>query len=54
MERRVPRTVPGWFKEIELAIADARAADRSVNRSVTRNRRQSVPPGSPHLSQVPG
>src|SRR5271157_4872229 len=28
MSRPIPRTVPGWFKEIELAIADAREADR--------------------------
>ena len=27
MKRPVPRTVPGWFKEIKLAITDAREAE---------------------------
>ncbi len=27
MKRPVPRTVPGWFKEIKLVIADARGAE---------------------------
>jgi len=38
MKRPVPRTVPGWFKEIELAIADAREAapfGESIGQPVT-------------------
>jgi len=38
MSRPIPRTVPGWFKEIELAIADAREAapfGESIGQPVT-------------------
>ena len=38
MSRPIPRTVPGWFKEIELAIADAREAEpfgESIGQPVT-------------------
>ena len=38
MKCPVPRTVPGWFKEIELAVADARAAGpfgESIGQPVT-------------------
>ena len=55
MKRPLPRTTAGWFKEIKLAIADARGAGpfgELIGES--DNQRQPVPPGSLGLSQVSG